>query len=58
MAPVVLELRAQPHHFDVSICSTGQHTTMLDGAMGAFDLKAKQQDVGNSQKSGLPTPID
>jgi UDP-N-acetylglucosamine 2-epimerase (non-hydrolysing) len=39
MAPVVLALRAQPHHFDVTICSTGQHTTMLDGAMGAFDLK-------------------
>lgn len=39
MAPVVLALRAQPHHFDVSICSTGQHTTMLYGAMAAFDLK-------------------
>jgi UDP-N-acetylglucosamine 2-epimerase (non-hydrolysing) len=39
MAPVVLALRAQPHNFDVTICSTGQHTTMLDGAMAAFDLK-------------------
>lgn len=39
MAPVVLALRAQPDDFDVTICSTGQHTTMLDGAMAAFDLK-------------------
>jgi UDP-N-acetylglucosamine 2-epimerase (non-hydrolysing) len=39
MAPVILALRAQPNDFDVKICSTGQHTTMLDGAMAAFDLK-------------------
>ncbi len=39
MAPVVLALRAQPDDFAVTICSTGQHTTMLDGAMAAFDLK-------------------
>jgi UDP-N-acetylglucosamine 2-epimerase len=39
MAPVVLALRAHPSDFDVTICSTGQHTTMLDGAMMAFDLK-------------------
>ncbi len=39
MAPVVLALRGQPDDFAVTICSTGQHTTMLDGAMGAFDLK-------------------
>ena len=39
MAPVVLALRAQPYDFEVTICSTGQHTTMLDGAMAAFDLK-------------------
>lgn len=39
MAPVVLALRAQSDDFDVTICSTGQHTTMLDGAMAAFDLK-------------------
>ncbi|ESS15112.1 UDP-N-acetylglucosamine 2-epimerase [Betaproteobacteria bacterium MOLA814] len=40
MAPVVLALRAQPNIFDVTVCSTGQHTTMLDGALSAFDLKA------------------
>jgi UDP-N-acetylglucosamine 2-epimerase (non-hydrolysing) len=39
MAPVVLALQAQPEVFDVSVCSTGQHTTMLDGAMAAFGLK-------------------
>ena len=40
MAPVVLALRAKPDDFDVTICSTGQHTTMLDGALSAFDLKS------------------
>ncbi len=40
MAPVVLALRAHPDDFDVTICSTGQHTTMLNGAMAAFDLKS------------------
>lgn len=40
MAPLVLALRAQPEVFDVTVCSTGQHTTMLDGAMLAFGLKA------------------
>ena len=40
MAPVVLALRGKPDDFNVTICSTGQHTTMLDGAMGAFDLKS------------------
>jgi len=39
MAPVVLALRAHPDDFAVTICSTGQHTTMLDGAMAAFGLK-------------------
>jgi len=39
MAPVVLALLAQPDYFEVTICSTGQHTTMLDGALAAFDLK-------------------
>ena len=40
MAPLVLALRAQSEVFDVTVCSTGQHTTMLDGAMSAFGLKA------------------
>ena len=39
MAPVVLALRAQPDCFDVTVCSTGQHSTMLNGAMAAFELK-------------------
>ena len=39
MAPVVLALNALPNIFDVNICSTGQHTTMLDGALKAFNLK-------------------
>lgn len=39
MAPVIKALRAHPDNFDVTICSTGQHTSMLDGALSAFDLK-------------------
>lgn len=38
MAPVVLALRSQPHDFDVTICSTGQHITMLKSALVAFGL--------------------
>lgn len=39
MAPVVLALREHPLDFDVTVCSTGQHTTMLDGAMAAFGIR-------------------
>jgi hypothetical protein len=43
MVPVVLALRAQPKVFDVTLCSTGQHATMLDVALSAFGLKADIQ---------------
>lgn len=39
MAPVILALQAKPNDFEVNICSTGQHTTMLEGAMAAFGLR-------------------
>jgi len=39
MAPVILSLREHPLDFEVSVCSTGQHTTMLDSAMAAFNLR-------------------
>lgn len=39
MAPVILALQAKPNDFQVNICSTGQHTTMLEGAMAAFGLR-------------------
>lgn len=39
MAPVILALREKPSDFEVIICSTGQHTTMLNGAFAAFDLQ-------------------
>lgn len=39
MAPVILALRKKSDNFNVTICSTGQHATMLDGAMESFDLK-------------------
>ena len=38
MAPVVLALRERPQDFNVTVCSTGQHTTMFDGAMSAFGI--------------------
>ena len=43
MAPVVMALRAKPHDFDVTICSTGQHTTMLKSALAAFGLHPDQE---------------
>lgn len=39
MAPVILELRKRPLDFDVTVCSTGQHTTMLDDALSVFDIR-------------------
>ncbi len=39
MAPVVKALRSSRVNFEVTICSTGQHATMLDGALSSFDLK-------------------
>lgn len=39
MAPVVLALREHPHDFAVTVCSTGQHTTMLEGALAAFGIR-------------------
>ena len=38
MAPVILELNRHSTRFDVSVCSTGQHTTMLEGAFSAFGI--------------------
>jgi len=43
MAPVVLALRERSDFFDVTVCSTGQHTTMLDGAMAAFGIKPDKE---------------
>lgn len=40
MAPVVLALRSQGY-FDVKILATGQHSTMLDQALGHFKLTAE-----------------
>ncbi len=39
MAPVILELRKRPLDFDVTVCSTGQHTTMLNDALSVFDIR-------------------
>jgi UDP-N-acetylglucosamine 2-epimerase len=43
MAPVVLALRERPDHFSVTLCSTGQHTTMLESALAAFGLKPDEE---------------
>jgi UDP-N-acetylglucosamine 2-epimerase (non-hydrolysing) len=40
MAPVVRALRAVPERFDVHVCVTAQHRTMLDQVLEVFDLKA------------------
>jgi UDP-N-acetylglucosamine 2-epimerase (non-hydrolysing) len=38
LCPLVRELKKRPDFF-VSVCSSGQHRTMLDEAMQAFDVK-------------------
>lgn len=40
LAPVVFSLRARRQQARVTLCSTGQHRTLLDGALAAFDLRA------------------
>lgn len=40
MAPVILAMKSQSQNFNVTVCSTGQHTTMLDRALSSFGLKA------------------
>ncbi len=43
MAPVVLALQERSDLFGVTVCSTGQHTTMLEGAMAAFGIKPDKE---------------
>ncbi|MDR0838449.1 MAG: UDP-N-acetylglucosamine 2-epimerase (non-hydrolyzing) [Oscillospiraceae bacterium] len=38
MCPLVLELRARPGEFDVSVVVTGQHREMLDDVLAAFGV--------------------
>ena len=39
LAPVILHMRAQPQHFDVRVCATGQHRQMLDQVLELFDIE-------------------
>jgi len=39
MAPVVAALRARTEEVDVGVCLTGQHTTLVDQVLDAFDLR-------------------
>lgn len=43
MAPVLHSLQNFSSDFEVNLCTTGQHTTMLDGALAAFDLTPNVQ---------------
>ncbi len=38
LCPVVLHLRSQPERFDVRVCVTAQHRSMLDQVLGAFGV--------------------
>ena len=39
MCPVVQHLRAQPSDFDVQVCVTAQHRSLLDQVLAAFGVK-------------------
>lgn len=39
LAPVIFAMRARPRDCRVTLCSTGQHRALLDGALAAFDLE-------------------
>src|SRR5258708_3904810 len=38
LCPVVLHMRRRPKDFDVRVCVTGQHRSMLDQVLAAFEL--------------------
>lgn len=39
LCPVLLHLRRQPRHFDVKVCVTAQHRSMLDQVLTAFEVR-------------------
>lgn len=39
MAPLVLEFKKHPDHFDTIVCVTGQHREMLDQVLSIFDIR-------------------
>ena len=45
MAPLVNLLRARPAEFDVVLCTTGQHSTMLDAVMRSFGIAGYDHDL-------------
>lgn len=56
LAPVIQALRRRPRDADVLLCSTGQHRSMLDEAMAAFDLTA-DHDLAVMQPGQHPTDL-
>jgi UDP-N-acetylglucosamine 2-epimerase (non-hydrolysing) len=38
LAPLIRALKAEPHHFCARICVTGQHRSMLDQVLEAFEI--------------------
>lgn len=40
MAPVILEFQKFPEKFDVTVCCTGQHSSMLRSALSSFGIQA------------------
>jgi len=40
MAPLILEMKNDPKHFDVKVCLTGQHREMLDQVNSFFGLQS------------------
>jgi UDP-N-acetylglucosamine 2-epimerase (non-hydrolysing) len=40
LAPVVWELQSQPSRFETTVCVTGQHRELLDGALAELEIHA------------------
>ena len=52
MAPLILELRSRPAHFDVEVCVTGQHREMLDQVTSFFGIEPEYDlDIMTSGQS-------
>ncbi len=56
LAPVIQALRKRSRDAEVLLCSTGQHRSMLDEAMAAFDLTA-DRDLAVMQPGQHPTDL-
>lgn len=53
MAPLIKEFEKYPSHFDVDVCSTGQHREMLEQVLSFFEIEPSYQLNVMTKNQGL-----